>query len=462
MSVRYTWRLRAAIALQRAVGSRVGARYDEFFRLERLAAADYRAECERRLEQTLAAALSVPYYRDRVSPGASLADFPVLTKQDVRDNFDALVSPAIVPGLSNKPKGYGWIQVQTGGTTGSPTTVIHDRRFRDGGRAARLYSQYLSGFTFGQPHLLLWGSMRDINASGESLTKRIQSRLANQEILNAFQMDEAHVERYLARIMSGDHRHLMAYVDAAQELARVAVTTGRAGNWLSSVMACAGTVTSETRSLITEAFGARVHDKYGSRECSDMACECDHGGFHVYAHHVHLEIVDSDNQAVRPGETGRLLVTLLGNEAFPMIRYEIGDMARAAEGACACGRPMPLIGQVEGRSVEVLTNTDGGYVSPVYLRHLIGVVHNPNAVWRRFQVVQEGSADYHVLLEPVPQASPDDVRAASAAIDRDLRQVLGHAANIDLRLTERIPESESGKFLYVRNDFRRAAQRVGV
>ena len=459
---RYTPRLRAALALQRAVGSRVGAHYADLFRLERLAADAYRAECERRLERTLAAARTVPFYRDRVAPGASLTDFPVLTKQGVRDEFDSLVSPTIATELTSAPKGYGWIRVQTGGTTGSPTTVIHDRRFRDAGRAARLYSQYLSGFVFGTPHLFLWGSMRDINAAAESLTKRIQSRLANQEILNAFQMDDAHVEHYLARIMSGDHRYLMAYVDAARELARVAVATGREGRWLSSVMACAGTVTADTRSLITQAFGARVHDKYGSRECSDMACECDQGGFHVYAHHVHLEVVDSENRPVRPGEVGRLLVTLLGNDAFPMIRYEIGDLARAAEGSCGCGRPMPLIGQVEGRSVDVLTNTDGEYVSPVYLRHLIGVVHNPKAVWRRFQVVQEGSAEYRVLLEPVAQASPDDVRAASAAIDRDLRPVLGHTANIDLRITARIPESDSGKFLYVRNDFRRATERVGA
>jgi phenylacetate-CoA ligase len=60
-----------------------------------------------------------------------------------------------------------------------------------------------------------------------------------------------------------------------------------------TIMACAGTVTPDFRKLLEETFSADVYDKYGSRECCDMACECRcHTGLHVYAPNVFLEIVD--------------------------------------------------------------------------------------------------------------------------------------------------------------------------
>jgi phenylacetate-CoA ligase len=219
---------------------------------------------------------------------------------------------------------------------------------------------------------------------------------------------------------------------------------------LEAVMACAGTVTEEHRAVFRRVWGARTHNKYGSRECADMACECAAGGFHIYATGVHLEIVDDAGQPVPPGTTGRILVTLLGNRRFPLIRYEIGDLGALSAKTCACGSPLPLLERVEGRMSEVITAAGGAYVSPVYIRHLIGVVHNPGAL-EKFQFVQAGAADYTLALQMDAAFGAADFEKLSAAIRRDLNAVLGTGGQLAISRVADIPPSASGKFLYVRN-----------
>ncbi|HAJ75342.1 MAG TPA: hypothetical protein DCM64_02695 [Gammaproteobacteria bacterium] len=85
-----------------------------------------------------------------------------------------------------------------------------------------------------------------------------------------------------------------------------------------------------------------LQQNYGLSELGLVASYCTEGGrFHVHAEHCHVEIVKSDGVGCEPGETGKLLVTGLSNPAMPLIRYETGDLAKAVEGPCPCGRTLP-------------------------------------------------------------------------------------------------------------------------
>jgi len=58
-------------------------------------------------------------------------------------------------------------------------------------------------------------------------------------------------------------------------------------------------------------LAAKLHNKYGSRDCTEMACESPSmARMHIYANHVLVEVVDEQGRAVQPGTAGRLLVTL--------------------------------------------------------------------------------------------------------------------------------------------------------
>ena len=450
-----SWRPWAFFAGHRLIGSRVGEYYREFLRLRSATPVALEELAQSRLRALLRhAADQVPYYRKRVGPGArTLSDFPILSKLDLVRHFQEMMSPGLAQEYARgRPApGYSWTEVKTGGTSGVPTTLIHDRDFRDRGRASRLFSQYLCGFPLGTPFFMLWGSMEDINSLRQSFPKRVLNGLMNQQVLNAFRMDENRMRSYLDQINRSRIGHLMAYVDAAEQLARFAQTTGLKLRGLDSVMACAGTVTPDARERIHRAFSARVHNKYGSRDCSDMACECERGKLHWYSHHVWLEGVDDQGRPVPPGETGRLLVTLLGNRSFPLVRYDIGDMGSLSPVRCRCGMPFPILERLEGRALEFVTDMTGARVTPVYIRHLIGVVHNPDNRLQCFQLNQFGRGRYELLLQ-MPQADQERYhRETCPLIQRDLEAVLGRGAQLEIHFRKRIAESGSGKFLYVRN-----------
>lgn len=450
------WREAVYFLAQRAAGSRVRAVYREFLRMENESRARFEAESASRLDRVLAEAVrNIPFYRDRLgSTPAKLENFPVLKKSDLVRHFDAMMHPSLRQeweGRARRAGRYSWVAVRTGGSTGVPTTVIHDAAFRDQGRASRLYSQRLCGFPIGTPYFMLWGSMDDISAAGDSLSRRLLNAVSQVRLLNAFKMDTDRMAGYARRINESSIRHLMAYVDAADQMARYAAGRGLRLGPLESVMACAGTVTEDIRARLESVFGGRVHNKYGSRDCTDMACDCSEGRMHVYGHHVHLEVVDDRDAPVAPGVTGRLLVTLLGNDRFPMIRYEIGDIGALGAEPCPCGRPFPVLASVQGRIMECLNGVDGQFVTPVYIRHLIGVVHNPDNRLQRFQLNQLAADRFQLLLQLDPDHRDAFRTRLLPDILRDLRVVLGERAEITTAFPDRIEESASGKFLYVRN-----------
>jgi len=439
--------------LQALIGSRAGRRLAELRRMAAAPPEAVAAVSRKKLQELLKwATARIPYYRALGLAGdcARLEDFPVLTKAKVRENFLELMTPELRAQYQSRrrPAAYGWTEVRTGGSTGQPTTVIHDARLRDCGRAARAFSQELCGFPFGTPYFKLWGSLQDIMQAGDSYVGRLTRLLAGERQLNAFRMDEQRMQEYLDFMGRDKARHMMAYADCAEALARFAKRCGLKVKPLESVMCCAGTLTPAARKLIGEVFQARVHNKYGSRECAEMACECSEGGMHIYAPFVHLEVVDERGKPAQPGQLGRILVTLLENYSFPMIRYEIGDLGALAAGRCSCGCSFPLLERVEGRTVEALRTRAGDYVSPLYVIHLLGVVRNPGYV-KRFQLEQRQVNQFRLKLETEPGAPSEAATALGSALGSDLGAVIGEPCQVEVELTERIPESPSGKFLPV-------------
>lgn len=454
-----TPRLALFMALQRMAGSQAPRAYAGIRAMANWSTDRFQAWQQGQLRSLLDyAAREVPYFRERVPAGRSLRDFPVLRKEGLfahhRELMDARLR-AEHEGRCARAR-YSWVEITSGGTTGIPTTVIHEPWFRDQGRAARLYALDLAGFPFGTPHYRLWGSVQDIRRTRSTLSQRVLSALSNQILLNAFRMDDEQMEAHARALNRGRARHLIAFADAADHLARFARARGIAMRPLTSIMTTGGTLTEDTRRLLQETFGARVHNKYGSRDGGELACECAAGSLHIFGFHALLEAVDDCDRPVPAGETGRLLVTCLDSRSYPLIRFDIGDQGALSDGPCSCGCPFPVLRRLEGRAADFLTTTQGVRVTPLLIRHLVGVVHGQRLI-RRFQLIQEDALHFDLALEPEAHASPEALRVLQEPLLRDLRQVLGADAGISLRLVDRLAESESGKFRYTVNRARPAS-----
>jgi phenylacetate-CoA ligase len=130
-------------------------------------------------------------------------------------------------------------------------------------------------------------------------------------------------------------------------------------------------------------------------------------------------------------------VTDLHNFAMPFLRYRNGDLAIASDRVCPCGRGLPLIEEVHGRTLDVLRSPDGRHISGVFVPMFF-----KDYPWvAEFQVEQTALDQIEVRIKPGAGFSEElllDLRA-------DLQRRLGSQITIHFSLVDQIPRSASGK-----------------
>jgi phenylacetate-CoA ligase len=161
--------------------------------------------------------------------------------------------------------------------------------------------------------------------------------------------------------------------------------------------------------------------------------------YHINAEHVLLEIVDESGRPAAPGAMGRVLVTTLQNRLMPLVRYEIGDYAIAANGSCPCGRTLPLVGPILGREINLFTDSRGRRFVPWPLFRPLTV----REFIKQSQLVQRGVGRFLVRFV----ADRDLATGDKAEIASHFESVVGGPVTIEFERLVQIPRAPSGKFM---------------
>ena len=206
-------------------------------------------------------------------------------------------------------------------------------------------------------------------------------------------------------------------------------------------MSSAQTLPKASRELIESAFGCRVFDKYGSREFSGIAYECDHhAGHHVVGEGYIVEIL-RDGRPAKPGEAGEVVITDLNNRCLPFIRYRIGDLAVAMDDApCACGRGLARIGDIEGRVQSIIRGTDGKYLPGTFFAHFLKEYDHAIT---KFQVIQDREGAMTFAIVKGGRYSDEALEEILA----EFRKFLGDDMQIDVDFVDNVELIRTGKRL---------------
>ena len=106
---------------------------------------------------------------------------------------------------------------------------------------------------------------------------------------------------------------------------------------------------------ITEAWNIRLYSTYASTEMQTAFTECGAGmGGHLNPDLLIVELLDENNQPVRPGDPGEVTVTTLGVEGMPLLRYKTGDICIHMTEPCGCGRTTLRLSPVLGRKQQMI------------------------------------------------------------------------------------------------------------
>ncbi|MFC5949265.1 phenylacetate--CoA ligase family protein [Pseudonocardia lutea] len=226
---------------------------------------------------------------------------------------------------------------------------------------------------------------------------------------------------------------LVGYASVIGRLAR-ATLAGRLDIRPARVSTNSEPLTEEDRAAIAAAWGAPVHNLWGSTEIGVQAVGCGQGdGLHVSADEVILERVDAEGRPVGPDEPAeRTLATGLAGRTFPFVRYDLGDEVTLLPGPCPCGSAMPRVAAVAGRRDD-----DFRYgprlVPAAAFRYVLGT----DPLISEYQVHQTADgADVLVVGSP-------DVPAVGAALVDALRPYGLPDATITVRAVDRIPRHAS-------------------
>ena len=111
---------------------------------------------------------------------------------------------------------------------------------------------------------------------------------------------------------------------------------------------------------LEEVFRAPFYDQYGCSEIDRSAWQCPEKiGYHMDVDSVITQFVDENGEEVAPGESGEIIFTSLFNYSMPFIRYAVGDVGRPIDDICPCGRSLPLMKMVDGRTDSFIVSPDG-------------------------------------------------------------------------------------------------------
>jgi phenylacetate-CoA ligase len=383
----------------------------------------------------------VPYYRDlfsrigfeprQIRTSADLQRLPLLDKRAIREAGDAMRAVDAGP----------LTRYNTGGSSGEPLVFYIGKGRKSHDVAAKWRATRWWDVDIGDREIVVWGSPIELGA--QDWLRMQRDRMVRSTLLPAFEMPPANLDRFVAEIARLRPAMVFGYPSS---LALIAERANLRGVDLAQCGIKVAFVTSERlyehqRSAIAAAFGCPVANGYGGRDAGFIAHECPRGGMHISSEHIVVETVDGEGRQTSPGVAGEIVVTHLATADFPFVRYRTGDVGILGDATCACGRGLPLLKAIEGRTTDFIVARDGTLMHGLAL---IYAVRNLPGV-EQFKIIQH-EVD-RVEVQIVPNAAFD--LASERCIVDDFTARLGAGSRIEVQKVPAIGRERSGKYRYV-------------
>lgn len=363
----------------------------------------------------------------RLKTLADWQQFPIMEKQDIDQMLRV-----------DQPDTARLVRKRTGGSTGEPVTLYASPDHVWWSMAAMLRFYEWMGYKPGDRRAKLFAAPTHTGVPESTLRNRARNLLSNTLYLNALQMEPDHVIEMAARLRRFAPTLLVGYTSSMATMARTLHARGEPlGISPLTIMNAAEPLDAPRRALIEHGLGGRLYDHYGTRDVGYVADECKrHTGLHVHMEYLIVEVVDEHGQWMPPGEEGDILITELENRGMPTMRYRLGDRGVMADHACGCGRGLPLLSAIVGRSTDVIVLPNGNRLTGLVFPHLL----------KDFPVTEYQIVQKRVDMVEVALVLAEGLQTAGILhqIQTALQSIL---TGVELRISqvESIPRTKSGK-----------------
>ena len=380
------------------------------------------------LNNLLDHAVNTTKHYERFKGYKDLYDFPVLTKKDIKNEYEDF--------FSNKYRIDELVKVSTSGSYGTPLIFYLTKEKRSRQTAEALYFSKWSNYDIG----MKYGYFRGLRTKS-----KIKSKIQNEYFVFSRIMNEEWKRSTRKLLKEKKIKILIDFPTAISEIAQYCHEQGDTPEDFSVV----GVITSSEpllenqRKIIETSFGCQCLSRYSTEELGVLANECPKcKKHHINTASFKVEVLslDSDKPA-KEGEVGRIVVTDLFSYAMPLIRYETGDLGVLGKG-CSCDLEGPILEHLEGRETEMVYSTNGNKISPLFIEDIM--CDFPGVF--QYQFIQYGKKDYTLKVVNKKGAEFDADKAVNY-----IKFWMGADANVKIEFVDNIERLKSGKLPYVIN-----------
>jgi phenylacetate-CoA ligase len=388
------------------------------------------------------ARLHVPYYRDLPPPSKhpdpaqamaeTLASIPPLEKTTFRDHTHELRSSDVAP--------RSLLRSYTSGTTGTALEIHHTPERVAESFAAVWRQRRACGVQIQDPFMTFGGQVIVPIRQKRPPFWRV-NRHGGQTLFSVYHLSPKNLPAYIDQIHRTEALYVQGYPSALHIVGRAMLDAGRPlpPGRIKAAFTSSESLLAFQREVIESAFSAPVRDHYSATELVASMTACHENRLHVDMEFciIELEVQEETDE----WERGPLLATALGYDATPFIRYRIDDVGTRAKGPCPCGRPGDVFLDIDGRMDDYVVTPSGKLVGR--LDHVF------KEQWdlHEAQIIQQTPDAITVLIVPRSTYSETSQRK----LLEEIHTRLGDDIRVDVRITDRIPREENGKFRAVKS-----------
>ncbi|MBQ7372703.1 MAG: phenylacetate--CoA ligase family protein [Blautia sp.] len=370
------------------------------------------------------------YYRD-FSEDTPLQALPVVNKDTFRGRYDTFVSSVYRDAKDNRV-------MCTSGSTGTPLSMVQNKDKIDHNTAGGIFLGAAGNYYIGMKQSFIRVWVNNVRKSW------LRQTMENSWMMDSSSLSDASIQKMLDTLREKHVKCLIGYSSALGEISRYIEKhpMDMSGFQVCSIIPISESMPTVVRQKLQEQFGCPVRAWYSNEENGIMGIqERDSESYRIDTESYYYEILklDSDEPAA-PGELGRVVITDLYNYAFPILRYDNGDLA-VAKRQERNGRFRLYLTELYGRRSDTIYDCDGNALTPYVITNNLWDVKGV----KQYRFIQEDETKYTLWLNgDREQMDVDNIRSR-------ILPYFGDRAEITIDFVDEIPVLNSGKRKYIEN-----------
>lgn len=357
-------------------------------------------------------------------------EIPILLKNDFQQPLEQLLT---------KPYRIKDVYIgNTSGSSGHPFYYAKDKisHALTWVQIKKLYS--LHGIRLNDRQARFYG----IPLDGKSrIVEQAKDWVSNRIRFPVFDLSEPVLEKWIEKFRKKPFIYVYGYTSSLVYFARyclqININLRKICPSLRLCIVTSEVCTAEDREILNKAFGVPVINEYGASEAGLIAFEYPGGEWKLCEELLFIEVVDESYNTVSSGQAGRLLITALFDQAFPLIRYEIGDIGVVKD--MPGGRRVLL--ELQGRTNDMV-RLPSGKTSPGFTLYYVSrsLLEKSDFI-KEFIIVQTALDTFQIRIHAKRSLTSDD----KLLITQKLHQYLESGLKVEIIEVDRIKRPGSGK-----------------